>query len=205
MTSKLSRRGWLRLLSAAPILPLTASAAELAKTVGTAEGPYYPTPSMRTKDIDNDLVKIEQHVREAGGEVVYLTGLVVDSSSSPLSDLRVEIWQCDALGRYIHTKDRNRSSRDEGFQGFGHTITDESGRYEFRTIKPVPYTGRTPHIHVKVFQDASVLTTQFYLKGHPNNLNDGLFNRMNAAQQAAVEMDFVKQDDKTVATVDIVV
>jgi len=203
---EISRRKWLRFLTFSSLLPwsLPSTAADLAKTAKATEGPYYPTPKMRTDDIDNDLVKIEQRVKQAGGEVVHLAGTVSDTSGTLLSGLRVEIWQCDVNGRYIHTSDSNRAERDADFQGFGHTYTDESGAYEFRTIKPVSYPGRTPHIHVKVFRDDTVLTTQFYLKGHPENERDRLFNRMSPEQQAAVEMDFTESDSKVLAQVNIV-
>lgn len=203
------RRKWLRLMSLLPTLPLSAAAANLAKTAKATEGPFYPEPSMRSADIDNDLVKIEQSVNEAGGEIVYLTGVVTDTSNEPLSNLKVEIWQCDVNGRYLHTGDSssgnsNRAERDAGFQGFGHTYTDQSGRYDFKTIKPVSYPGRTPHIHVKVFRDESVLTTQFYIKDHSENAKDGLFNRLTVDQQKSVEMDFIDLNGKNTASVNIV-
>jgi len=202
----MSRRKWLRLLSLSSLFPwsFSSSASKVAKTAKAAEGPYYPKPDMRTADIDNDLVKIEQRVKQAGGEVVHLVGTVTDTSGTLLNGLRVEIWQCDVNGRYIHTRDSNSAERDVDFQGFGHTYTDELGQYEFRTIKPVSYPGRTPHIHIKVFRDETVLTTQFYIKDHPQNGKDSLFNRMTPAQQAAVEMEFKEQGDKVLAAVTIV-
>lgn len=204
MKQLISRRKWLRLFSLSTILPLSATAEELTKTATGAEGPFYPTPSMRTADIDNDLVKVDQNVKEAGGEIVHLIGRVTDTSTTPLSGLRMEIWQCDVNGRYMHTRDTNDTERDTDFQGFGHTYTDQSGQYDFRTIKPVAYPGRTPHIHVKVFRDDTVLTTQFYIKNHPSNAIDSLFNQMSPEQKAAVEMNFIEQNDKMVATVNVV-
>lgn len=198
------RRKWLQFISLLPMLPISASAANLEKTAKATEGPFYPEPSMRTTDIDNDLVKIEQSVNEAGGEIVYLTGAVTDTANEPLSGLRVEIWQCDVNGKYLHPGDNNRVEPDAGFQGFGHTYTDQSGRYEFKTIKPVSYPGRTPHIHVKVFRDESVLTTQFYIKGHSENTKDVLFNRLTAEQQKSVEMDFIDLNGKNTASLNIV-
>ena len=124
-----SRRKWLRLIGLLPVWPLSASAATLAKTAKATEGPFYPESSMRTADVDNDLVKIDQSVKDANGEIVYLTGTVTDTASEPLSDLRIEIWQCDVNGRYLHTGDRNQAERDAGFQGFGHAYTDQSGHY----------------------------------------------------------------------------
>jgi len=198
------RRKWIGLLSLLPMVPLSAKAATMAKTAKATEGPFYPKPSMRTADVDNDLVKVEQNVNEAGGEIVYLTGTVTDTSNNPLGNLRVEIWQCDVNGRYLHSGDNNQAKRDAAFQGFGHTYTDQSGHYEFKTIKPVSYPGRTPHIHVKVFRDNTVLTTQFYIKDHPENAKDSLFNRLTTEQQRSVEMDFIALDSRNTANVNIV-
>ncbi len=199
-----SRRNWLRLLSILPVWPLSATAATLEKTAKTAEGPFYPKTAMRTADVDNDLVKIDHKEKNAIGDIVYVTGQLTDISNQALSGLRVEIWQCDVNGRYLHPGDNNRTERDAGFQGFGHTFTDESGQYEFRTIKPVSYPGRAPHIHVKVFGDETVLTTQFYIKDHPENSNDVLFKRLSAGEQKAVEMDFIETNDRIAAVVDVV-
>jgi len=87
----------------------------------------------------------------------------------------VEIWQCDALGRYHHPQDRGGG--DPNFQGFGHTVTDADGGYRFRTIKPVPYPGRAPHIHFAVMGGGlRRLTTQMYVAGHPLNQGDWILN-----------------------------
>jgi len=85
--------------------------------------------------------------------------------SRPNAVARIEIWQCDVNGHYLHTRDNNAVA-DSSFQGFGHAITGSDGVYEFITIKPVPYPGRTPHIHVKAFANDKELTTQFYLNDH---------------------------------------
>ena len=77
---------------------------------------------------------------------------------------------------YLHTRDSGGKDRDTNFQGFGRFLTGSSGEYYFRTIKPVPYPGRTPHIHVKVKKASKeLLTTQFYVKGHPGNERDGIY------------------------------
>jgi len=91
---------------------------------------------------------------------------------------------------------------DTGFQGFGHDITDAAGTYRFRTIKPVAYPGRTPHIHVKVLDGSRErLTTQFYLKDHPANARDVLYRRLSGAQAAAVDMVFDETQPEPVAQV----
>mgnify|MGYP001028100486 FL=1 len=186
------------LLTAAALLPLAPIANALAPTPLAMEGPFYPTSSMRFDDVDNDLVKIEGAVKAAGGEVIQLTGKLVDSDGDAIANAFVEIWQCDATGRYLHTADRRAEPRDAGFQGFGRARTDADGRFSFTTIKPVPYPGRTPHIHVKVIdQGFELLTSQLYLDGHPGNTRDFLFNRMSHEQQQQVSMRFDQDPSQT--------
>ena len=160
---------------------------------------------MRHADIDNDLVKITGAVRQAGGQVVRLSGRVLDTEGQPIAGARVEIWQCDTNGNYMHPRDSRSAGHDPAFQGFGHDITDADGQYTFRTIKPVVYPGRTPHIHVKVFAQDRELTTQFYTEGEPENARDGLFRRLTKSQQQAVLMRFDTTGKEPQARVDIVV
>jgi protocatechuate 3,4-dioxygenase beta subunit len=188
------------------ISTLGSKAAAAVLTPSATEGPYYPTPAMRTPDIDNDLVKIMGLVEESGGEVFTLRGKITGSDGQPLSGHRIEIWQCDLNGNYMHSSDSRSENFDQAFQGFGHDVTDDGGSYEFRTIKPTIYPGRTPHIHVKVFDgDRELLTTQFYIKGDPNNARDGLFNRMSNVEADAVSMEFVQGETGTEAIINVVV
>jgi len=145
---------------------------------------------MRFPDIDNDLVKIQGSVERAGGEIIQLKGRVLDRLGEPSRGARVEIWQCDVNGRYLHTRDRGGKARDAAFQGFGHFVTGPDGLFEFRTIMPAPYPGRTPHIHVKIDYGRHQLTTQLYIAGYPQNARDGLYRRMSPAQRRLVEMKF---------------
>lgn len=175
-------------------------------TPKSSTGPYYPRPNMRTPDIDNDLVKIAGMVKNAGGEVVTLRGTIFDTAGKPRAGHRVEIWQCDVDGNYMHTRDPRSVDFDPAFQGFGHDITDDDGHYVFRTIKPTIYPGRTPHIHMKVFDGGrEILTTQFYIKDHPNNAGDSLFRRMNQQQIEAVSMDFKRRNGAVEAEMDVYV
>jgi protocatechuate 3,4-dioxygenase beta subunit len=86
----------------------------------------------------------------------------------------IEIWQCDAFGAYHHPRDGG--GLDPFFQGYGKTITDDGGRYRFKTIKPVAYPGRAPHIHFRVLTNSKELVTQIYVRGNPENENDFLLN-----------------------------
>lgn len=204
--AKGTRRTFLKTTTAgvaAAVVPQAAQA--LVATPGATEGPYYPKPAMRFDDADNDLVRIEGKVREAGGEIIRLTGQVTDGDGNPVSGARVEIWQCDANGRYLHDRDKRDMPRDNGFQGFGHDVTGKDGHYRFRTIRPVPYPGRSPHIHVKVFTGRRTLTTQLYLAGEPGNEHDVLYRRLSAAERQAVEMRFEVRDGVPTTSVNLVV
>jgi protocatechuate 3,4-dioxygenase, beta subunit len=152
----------------------TARAAALPPTPRQTAGPFYPLTF--PADSDNDLVQVAGHKGMAKGTVTYITGRVLDSTERPVSGARVEIWQCDANGRYHHVHDDGTDRPlDENFQGYGQTVTDAAGGYRFRTIRPVPYPGRTPHIHFGVSgAGSSRLTTQMYVAGEPLNESDGL-------------------------------
>jgi len=174
-------------------------------TTDAAEGPFYPTKPMRLSDTDNDLVKVYGLVRQAGREVLTLKGRLTNRNGSPLAGLRIEIWQCDNNGKYLHSGDHQTVAYDSGFQGFGHDITDDNGRYSFRTIVPAKYPGRTPHIHVKILDnDRELLTTQFYLKDNPGNARDGLFRSMSKSEAASVSMALRDGPDGRETTVNIV-
>ena len=97
----------------------------------------------------------------------------------------VEIWQCDADGIYNHPGDDGQKRRDAAFQGYGRAEVDGDGRYAFRTIRPVAYPGRTPHIHFKVHAPgAGRLTTQMYVAGEPQNAARRRAARASATQGA---------------------
>jgi protocatechuate 3,4-dioxygenase beta subunit len=176
------------LILAAPLLVAPGAAlAALQTTPGTSEGPFYPV--RLPGDNDADLVRVEGAVRQAGGDILHLAGRVVDAGARPVAGARVEIWQCDAGGVYLHPGDRRSELRDAGFQGFGHAIADAAGRFAFRTIVPAPYPGRTPHIHLKVLSGGRhLLTTQLYLADHPRNASDFLFRRLAANERRRVSM-----------------
>ena len=195
-----------RLLMGLLSLPVFGVARAALTTPGASEGPFYPTPDMRLDDSDNDLVRIDGEVREAGGEIVRLAGRVLDRDVRPVAGARVEIWQCDVRGRYLHRGDRGSSPRDEAFQGFGHDIAAADGSYAFRTIKPVPYAGRTPHIHAKILVgERERLTTQFYLPDHPRNDRDWLYRRIPRERRELVTLRFAGAGPEPVARLDLVI
>ena len=153
-----------------------AFAEELLRTPAQTEGPFYP--DRLPLDTDNDLLIVNDAITPAVGEVTHLGGRILDAGGNPVRNALVEIWQVDHEGSYVHTRgaDAHNGKRDRNFQGFGRFMTGSSGEYYFRTIKPVPYPGRTPHIHFKVkIKSKDALTTQCYVKGNPQNERDGVF------------------------------
>ncbi len=163
------------LSSAAAVLAAARSAlAGLAPTPPQSRGPFYPIEY--PLDSDNDLVRVKGRAAQAMGEVTHLIGRVLDRRGKPVPGARVEIWQCDAGGVYHHPGDGGRP--DEDFQGYGRTVAGRDGGYRFRTIKPVPYPGRAPHIHIAVRAGGfDELVTQLYIAGHKLNGRDFIYRR----------------------------
>jgi protocatechuate 3,4-dioxygenase beta subunit len=165
-------------LSTVPFFTIPGLMAEtLTLTPKQTEGPFYP--DKMPLDTDNDLIVINDGLTPAVGTIAYLSGTVTDSKGNPLRNTLVEIWQVDNNGIYLHTRGGNRQKWDSNFQGYGRFLTDSKGRYFFRTLKPSPYSGRTPHIHMAVSAKGQrKLTTQCYIKGEPRNENDFILKRI---------------------------
>lgn len=176
------RRRLLQASVAGVALKTLPALAALISTPRQTVGPFYPR--QLPLDHDNDLVRVNGRADAAVGEFTHLSGRVLDVSGRPLTQQRVEIWQCDARGIYHHPGDGRGAARDPGFQGYGQTLTDDDGVYHFRTIKPVPYPGRTPHIHMQVARESRRLfATQIYIRGHRGNADDFLFGQLDAQEQ----------------------
>jgi len=168
-----------------------AYAEQLVRTPRQTEGPFYP--DHLPLDTDNDLLVINDATTPAGGEVTYVSGRLLGPDGEPIRNATIEIWQCDASGVYLHTKSGGTvEKKDRNFQGFGRFVTGSTGEYVFRTIKPVPYPGRTPHIHYAVkMKGREKWTTQCYIKGHPGNEKDGVWKGIkDEKQREAVTVDF---------------
>jgi protocatechuate 3,4-dioxygenase beta subunit len=171
-----SRRTFLRRATLAALASWTipgAFAEELIRTPRQTEGPFYP--DKLPLDTDNDLLIVNDAITPAIGEITWLSGRVLSPSGAPLRNVTVEIWQVDKNGAYLHSRTGNREKRDANFQGFGRFVTGSSGEYVFRTIKPVAYPGRTPHIHFALkMKGQEKFTTQCYIEGEPQNERDGV-------------------------------
>lgn len=188
----LSRRQLVRGVPAAAAIWATPGvfAEELAATARLTEGPFYP--DRLPLDTDNDLLFLNDSITPAVGEVTHLSGRVLRTDGSPMRNAFVEIWQVDAKGAYIHSQSSNADQRDSNFQGYGRFLTDAKGRYYFRTVKPVAYPGRTPHIHVGISRGGHrIFTSQILIKGHPANQRDGVFRTLqDPATRSTVMTDF---------------
>ena len=202
MTHDPSRRNALRAiaLGAAAFSTRGAFADELPRTPRQTEGPFYP--NKLPLDTDNDLILVNDGLTPAVGEVTQLSGRVLDATGNPVRNALVEIWQCDARGVYLHTRDSDgkKDQQDKHFQGYGRFLTGSTGEYYFRTIKPVKYPGRCPHIHYKIRKAGKeLLTTQCYIKGDPSNARDGVYRGIRDAKaRDSVTVDFAPVKDSRV-------
>jgi len=172
--------------------------ADLLATPRLTEGPFYP--DRLPLDTDNDLLILNDSATPALGEITHLTGRVLSPAGEPIRNAFIEIWQVDHNGVYLHSGSDGAGNRDANFQGYGRFLTDSTGRYYFRTVKPVPYPGRTPHIHVGVSRNGRrVLTTQLFVKGHPQNETDGLYRGIGDRKlQELVTGDFARIPDSRI-------
>jgi protocatechuate 3,4-dioxygenase, beta subunit len=170
-------------------------------TPAQTEGPFYPVAI--PEDSDHDLLR-NGSLDYPEGQVAWLEGTVSDLAGRPVGGAQVEIWQCDHAGHYHHPGDGAKA--DSRFQGFGRFTVAADGRYRFRTIRPVPYKGRTPHIHVKVrLDERELLTTQVYVADDPGNPRDFLWRSLNAEERAALTVAFTPGNNGLRASFPIVV
>ena len=181
--------------AAQPVAPGTAAGAPRpgagrAPTPRQALGPFYPVEP--PADAGADLV-IERDGQRARGELARLEGRVVDTAGRPLAGTRVELWQCNAAGRYHHPRDDSGAPLDPLFRGYGRTVADADGRWRFRTIRPVAYPGRTPHLHLLLTAPGGArLVTQVYVRGEPANARDGLLAWLSPEERERLMADFVR-------------
>jgi len=170
-----------------------AGAGALEITPPQIVGPFYPVSER--PDLAADLARPSGSTAEAQGQLLYVTGRVLASSGDPVPHVCIDVWQANAAGKYRHPSDKNPAPLDPNFRGFARLVTDASGHYRFRTIKPGRYPTaegdlRPPHIHFTVEGRFDRLVTQLYFAGEPENQNDRWLNaaprpeRLIAALQA---------------------
>jgi protocatechuate 3,4-dioxygenase beta subunit len=153
-------------------------------------GPYYPV--LKPLDQDADLTRIAGHDDIAAGQVIELSGRVLDGRGEPVANAKIELWQANTHGRYDHPSDPNTTiPLDPNFQGYAMQTTDAWGRYRFRTIRPGAYPAtsewtRTPHIHFDVSGRVDRLVTQLYFAGEPLNDGDLLFQGLSDDERRRV-------------------
>jgi protocatechuate 3,4-dioxygenase, beta subunit len=205
-TVQYQRRTIAAALVAAPALWLGPRAQAQAKpkrraTPSQTEGPFYPVEL--PKDSDYDLLQ-NGALAYSRGQPSWVEGVVTDLQGKPVAGAQVEIWQCDEAGHYHHPGDGGRA--DKAFQGFGKVVVGSDGQYRFRTIRPVAYGGRAPHIHVKVkLATRELLTTQLYVQGDPGNERDFLWRNLRGDDRAAVTVAFASSADGLMANFPIMV
>lgn len=193
----IGRRQWLTASATTGLLFFTQKglfAEELFRTPRLTEGPFYP--DHLPLDQDNDLIIVNDSLTPAVGDITHFHGRILSLNGSPLRNVTMEIWQCDAKGVYLHSNDSNtkKNIQDKNFQGYGKFETGATGDYRFRTVKPVPYPGRpAPHIHIKLSRGGKeILTTQVMIRDHENNRRDGIFAQAgDLVDQELVQADWV--------------
>lgn len=127
--------------------------AKECRTQDDAEGPFYKAGAPM------------KSVLETEGEAITITGTVFSASdcSTPVKNALIDLWHCDSRGQYDN----------EGFKCRGLVMTDDRGRYTFKTIFPPSYGSRPRHIHFKVRASGfKELTSQIYFKGDARIRND---------------------------------
>ena len=175
----MNRRSFI-FMSSAFLASGLAAASQRLPTPASTEGPFFP--DRMPVETDSDLTRIAGYAARARGTPLALTGRVLTVDGAALAGAKIEIWQSDADGRYLHSASSGERGIDPGFQGYGVAIANGDGAFQFRTIVPVPYGGRTPHIHARlVAPNGRSLTTQIYLPGHSMNDEDFVYSRLGSA------------------------
>ena len=188
MSAALARKAW-----AAPLVP----------TPEQTAGPFYP--SVLPDDRDADLVVVKGRTARAQGTVLYLSGRVTDTNGAPAVEALVEIWQADNFGRYLAPKDGGPGPRDPNFQGYGQVKTDATGAYRFRTIRPVPYASRPPHVHFQITHARlRPLVTQMYVVGEPGQEDPAPFGGQRVRDALSVALQPASEAGALAARFDIV-
>ncbi len=195
------------IIAASGLLASKSLASNCTITPAQTEGPFYPIDEQL--DTDTDLVFVKGSSKKASGEIVYIKGQVLDQFCKPVKNALVEIWQACESGKYNHPNDPNPAKLDRNFQYWGKALSDDLGRYSFRTIIPGSYPAtntwnRPPHVHFKISQRGyEILTTQMYFKGHHLNKNDKILKSLSKSEKENVLVDFEGEKNKKVGIFNI--
>jgi protocatechuate 3,4-dioxygenase beta subunit len=138
-------------------------------------GPYFPVGPLPTQG--GDLVTGNSREGHPDGEIIEIVGRVLNCDGEPVRGAKLIIWQANSFGRYAHPNDANPAPLDPNFDGFGKVVSNDSGDYRIRTVKPGAYPARAdwmrpPHIHFDVWGKFERLITQMYFPGEPLNACD---------------------------------
>ena len=142
---------------------VTASAEPVINCVAVpalTEGPYFVDELLNRSDIRTDPTT----GAASPGTPLEITVRVFNGACTPLPGAHVDIWHCDAAGKYS-----DESANNTVGQKFlrGYQVTDENGAVKFTTIYPGWYMGRAVHIHFKIrtydgSSQTSTFTSQFF-------------------------------------------
>ncbi|MBX5437254.1 MAG: 6-chlorohydroxyquinol-1,2-dioxygenase [Alicyclobacillaceae bacterium] len=119
---------------------------------------------------------------DSTGDILFMYGRVLSSQTGePLPNAVVEVWQANEEGFY-----ENQDERQPDYNLRGRVLPDATGRYEFRTIVPGPYSiarggpvgrllealgrhdMRPAHIHFRITCEGyKPLTTMLFVPGDP--------------------------------------
>jgi protocatechuate 3,4-dioxygenase beta subunit len=171
----LSRRTALLGITSSVLLVGGKADSQLKTTPSGDIGPFYPVS--RSGDADNNLVLIKGRRARASGQIIEVSGRVLDMRGHPVRGAVIELWQANAAGRYAHPGDTNPAPLDPNFQGFAKLVSGRDGSYRYTTIKPGAYpdgddSPRPPHIHLDIIGKTDRVVTQMLFPGEPLNNTD---------------------------------
>jgi protocatechuate 3,4-dioxygenase, beta subunit len=193
LTRRQMMQGGLGAVALVASAPLVAAGLTPAQT----EGPFFPKKDQADKDLD--MTRVEGRTEAARGEVIEISGQVLDEMGAPIAGALVDVWQANAAGRYDHEADTNPAALDPNFQSWARLTTDAEGRYRVRTIRPGHYPvregwSRPPHIHFKVARRGfSEITTQMYFAGDALNDVDLIWTKLSPEERASVTVAFAAE------------
>ncbi|MBS0393238.1 MAG: protocatechuate 3,4-dioxygenase [Proteobacteria bacterium] len=178
----ISRRIALQGLAGVLMMPV-AEAGHLSPTPQETLGPYYPVRVPAAHEFD--LTHVPNGAGRAAGQIIEISGRVLGVNGAPIPDVKIELWQANAAGRYSNPVDKNPAALDPNFVGVALLTSSVDGSYRVRTIKPGPYPDpaggqRAPHIHFDLTAGDYRLATQMYFPGEALNDTDFLRSTMSA-------------------------